>query len=431
MPMGRTAHSPAAHGTARRWVAGLIVATACFIWPLACARQHHPTEPPRIATNAPLVRVRLLAQQDQVQIKAAVPPTIQTATELAPLRLNIAAGAAATLALTPAGWQIGGVTVPGRGELTISPAEDASVTINDKPYRGRYRFVPVTVDKFDVVNDVNVDDYLKGVLARELPRGWNEETYRAQAIVARTYALFEAKRRGGTNWDLLPDQRSQVYGGYDDETRTSRAAADDTAGIVVAFGPKEHDRIFKSYFSSCCGGVTQSAADAFGETFLVPLSDQNVQGLCGASKFYNWGPVEITKDDLTRRLRAYGQRRNRGESEIGEVTKLEIDHTNRFNRPIRFVATDAGGTRYSLSGEELRNAVNGGATSDSPAHLYSSFFKIVNDPGSDVVRFVEGHGNGHGVGLCQYCAEARAEAGMRHEDIVLSAFPRAHLVRAY
>jgi peptidoglycan hydrolase-like amidase len=44
---------------------------------------------------------------------------------------------------------------------------------------------------------------------------------------------------------------------------------------------------------------------------------------------------------------------------------------------------------------------------------------------------VEGHGNGHGVGLCQYCSEARAEAGMRHEDIVLSAFPSAHLVRAY
>ena len=66
-----------------------------------------------------------------------------------------------------------------------------------------------------------------------------------------------------------------------------------------------------------------------------------------------------------------------------------------------------------------------------PAKLLSSFVKVVNEPGSDVVRFVEGHGHGHGVGMCQWCSEIRAEAGMRHEDIVLSAYPKAKLVRAY
>jgi len=116
---------------------------------------------------------------------------------------------------------------------------------------------------------------------------------------------------------------------------------------------------------------------------------------------------------------------------MANVARLDIQAANRFNRPIRFVVIDQEGTRYSLSGEELRVAVNAGATKDSPGKLYSSFVKVINEPGSDVVRFVEGHGNGHGVGLCQFCSEARAEAGMRHEDIVLSAFPRARLVRAY
>jgi stage II sporulation protein D len=239
-------------------------------------------------------------------------------------------------------------------------------------------------------------------------------------------------RGKGSYFDLYPDQRSQVYGGYEDETARSRAAAESTAGVVLAYAPSGGtERIFKTYFSACCGGVSQSASDAFGESYLVPLSDQDVQGLCSVAPKYNWGPVEISKAELTRRLKVYGAKRNRGEVNMAPLIKLEIQSVNRFNRPIRFVATDANGTRYSLSGEELRNAVNGGATKDSPERLYSSFFKVVNEPNSDVVRFVEGHGNGHGVGLCQYCSEARAEAGMRHEDIVLSAFPRAHLVRAY
>ena len=201
--------------------------------------------------------------------------------------------------------------------------------------------------------------------------------------------------------------------------------------IVLAYGQPGRERIFKTYFSACCGGVTQSAADAFGEPYIVPLSDQNLQGLCSQAPRYNWGPVEITKADLTRRLRAYVAKRERREVNIGMIVKLDIQSLNRFNRPIRFIATDENDVRYSLSGEELRNAINGNADKDNPQRVNSSFFKVINEPGSELIKFVEGHGHGHGVGLCQYCSEARADAGMRHEDIILSAFPRAKLVRAY
>jgi SpoIID/LytB domain protein len=135
--------------------------------------------------------------------------------------------------------------------------------------------------------------------------------------------------------------------------------------------------------------------------------------------------------ELARRLREYGVKRGKGVRELQSVARLDILNVNRFYRPVQFVVTDANGQRYSLSGEELKNAVNAGASKDSPARLYSSFFKTINDPGSDIVRIVEGHGDGHGVGMCQYCSEARAEAGWRHEDILLSAYPHSRLVRAY
>lgn len=424
---------------------GVIAWTAVAL-PLSCTRHHAPAPP---APDAPVVRVRLHAAQERAAVRVSATPTVKTASEPTALRLNMNYGVDVPVTLTADGqWHIGGVPVPGSGELTVWPSQEASVSINGKPYRGTFRFVPVAAPAttpttavagaggaFDVVNDVDIDSYLKGVLARELLRGWNEETYYAQAIVARTYALHEAKIRGrARHWDLHPDQRSQVYGGYDDETAKSRDAAGETAGIVLAYGQPGHERIFKTYFSACCGGVSQSAADAFGEPYVVPLSDQNLQGLCSQSPRYNWGPVEITKEELTRRLRLYAAnpRRERGERNMAMLARLEIQQANRFNRPVRFVIIDVNEQRYSISGEELRVAINAGAGKDQPnTRVHSSFFKVVNEPGSDVIRLVEGHGNGHGVGLCQYCSEARADAGMRHEDIVLSAFPRAKLVRAY
>ena len=420
-----------------RWVTlaaavaiGLVIASA----PLSCTRRKAPqAHPPPAGT--PIVRVRLLAAQDRATLRVSAIPTVKTESEMTALRLNMPFDTDATIILKASGWEISGVAVPGKGELTIWPSEDASVSVNGKPYRGTFRLVPVggaNTTTFDIVNDVDIDSYLKGVLARELLRGWNEETYRAQAIVARTYALYESRMRGRDNhWDLFPDQRSQVYGGYEDETRMSRLASDDTAGIVLAYGQPGREKIFKTYFSACCGGVTQSAADAFGESYIVPLSDQNLQGLCSQSPRYNWGPVEIAKDELTRRLRLYGQRRDRGEKHMAPLARLEIQSLNRFNRPIRFIAFDVNDVRYIFSGEELRNAINGGANKDNPQRVHSSFFKVINEPGAQTIKFVEGHGNGHGVGMCQYCSQARADAGMRHEDIILSAFPRAKLVRAY
>lgn len=361
-------------------------------------------------------------------LSANEPPLVRSAATPDGQRMAFPAGIAVPVGLSGnGGWRIGNITY-GSGELTIQPAQVGSVSINGQAYRGNYRLVPVAGGKFDVVNDVHIDDYLKSVVSKELLWNWHEEAYRAQAIVARTYALYEWRTAGtGRHWDLYPDQRSQVYGGLSAETSKSREAVDYTRGIVVAYGPPGQERIFKAYFSSCCGGVSQSAADAFGDSYVEPLSDQSVNSLCNASPRFNWGPVIVGKDELTRRFRAWGARKGRPEKDMAPVSRIDIQATNRWGRPTRFLVTDARGTRYSCTGEELRWAVNTQAQEGST--LYSSFCKIINSP--DSVHFVEGHGWGHGVGLCQWCAQRRAELGMRHEDIVLAAFQKAVLVHAY
>lgn len=399
---------------------------------LSSCTQSHPAY--TVNPAAPLVRVCLLEKQRKVMLSATEPPLIRIGKESPGRRLDIPAGSSVAIQLTRSGtrqmWQIGNIPLDA-GVLTIVPATDGSVSINGKSYHGKYRLVPLAADDgggFDVINDVDIDSYLKGVLADELLKGWLLETYKAQAITSRTYALYVARTTPpGKPFDLYADQRSQVYGGISAETTKSRRAVDETAGVVLAYGPPGHEKIFKAYFSSCCGGITQSAADAFGDPYIPPLSAQDNHSLCSASPKFNWGPVAISKSELTSRIRAWGAARNRPEKQMAELSRIDIQAVNRWGRPTRFMITDAAGNRYSLSGEELRWAINTNATDGTK--LYSSFFKLINDP--DVVRFVDCHGNGHGVGLCQWGAEARAEAGMRHEDIVLAAFPRAVLVRAY
>ena len=403
-----------------------VFALFALLWPLGCGRKAGP----RPLEGVPVVRVRLLQEQHLVTLTASRPPTIWPDTPRAKI-LNLPRNTPVPVRLTAHGWRVGDDQLSG-GELTLKPDGDGSVSINGTPYRGQYRFVAAgpggpassAPGTFDVVNDVDIDSYLKSVVSKELLWNWHDEAYRAQAIVARTYALYEMATSGRGYYDLNDDVRSQVYGGLPAESAKSVGAVDATAGVVLAHKTGDGYRIFKAYFSSCCGGITQSAADTFNEPNIKPLSARYVGPVCNESPRFNWGPVVLTKPDLTRRLRLWGNARGHPLKEMGDLVSIDVLTANEFGRPVRFLVTDARGARYALSGEEMRWSVNSGGVV-----LNSSFFKPINEP--QVVRFAEGHGWGHGVGMCQWCAESYAEDGVAHEDIVLKSFPGAVLKRAY
>lgn len=374
-----------------------------------------------------VIRVNIVPGVDQVAIRATEPPAYFTSLDGSSRILGLPHNTGVTLSLGSDGWRLG-ATLVGRGELIIRPTTVGSVYVNNINYRGQFRFVPTGNGRFDVVNDLDLDNYLAGVLAKELLSGWLPGTYHAQAVVARTYAMYEKKTGSAAkHYDVWATTASQVYGGIPAETSKSIEASNDTAGLVVAYGPSGREKIFKAYFSSCCGGITQSVNDGFGETIIEPLTEQNVGTLCSGSPKFNWGPVVVSKEELTRRFRLWGQRRLNPMQNLGTIRSVEIANRNRFGRPVRFNVYDSKGLRYTLKAEELRWAVNTDAAPGTT--LNSSFVEIITEP--DQVRFTGGHGSGHGVGMCQWCAEARARAGMGYEDIVQAAYPGAKLVRAY
>lgn len=403
----------------------LLVVALLVLLPVGCSSQD--LKPADFSGHTPVLRVLVLQGKNTVQFTASQQPIVQTSSTPQPHRLDIAPSKAVPLALTPVGWRLGNVIV-GTGELQINPASEGTVAFDGQSYRGRFRLVPTGPDKFDVVNDVDLEGYLKGVLSKELKRFWNDETYKAQAVVARTYALYELKAASaGSHFDVYDDQRSQVYGGIGAENAKSRQAVDATSGLVVTSGAAGQERIFKAYFSSCCGGITQSATDAFGDLPTPALVEQNVGTLCNISPNFNWGPVIVSKADLTKRFRRFAQLRNRGEKDMANLNRIDVAVTNKAGRPVRFTITDSRGVKFYWTGEELRWAVNTDATEST--RLLSSLVQIDNQ--ANVIRFTGGHGLGHGVGMCQWCAQRRAELGMHYDAIVLTAYPNSKLLRAY
>ena len=396
-----------------------VVALSALLWPLGCAHRAKP----RSLEGVPIVRVRLMQDQHLVTLTASRPP-VASLGGTSPTPLDLPRNTPVPLRLTTQGWRVGETTLPASGPLTIQPEGDGSLSVNGTPYRGRYRFVPTPQGSFDVVNDVDVDGYLKSVVSKELLWNWHDEAYRAQAIAARTYALYECAGEGRGHYDVNDDVRSQVYGGMPAESSKSRDAVETTAGVVAAHKTDRGYKIFKAYFSSCCGGITASAADSFNEPNIKPLSARYVGPVCKDSPRFVWGPIVLPKADLTRRLRLWGNARGHELKNVADVVSVDVLTANEFGRPTRFLITDARGTRFALSGEEFRWSVNAGGVV-----LNSSFVKPINEP--NAVRFAEGHGWGHGVGMCQWCVESFAEAGMAHEDIVLKSFPGSALKRAY
>ena len=147
------------------------------------------------------------------------------------------------------------------------------------------------------------------------------------------------------------------------------------------------------------------------------------------------GPITIKKTELARRFHIWAQRRSTElgrsipEQTITAIYRIDVQASNRYGRPSRVLVTDSRGVQFSWAAEELRSAVN--ADAQPGTTLPSSFCKINGDPNSDSVTFYEGHGFGHGVGMCQWCAEARAAAGQTFAQILTNAYPDAKLVRAY
>jgi stage II sporulation protein D len=173
--------------------------------------------------------------------------------------------------------------LPGSAPLSVGGA-----------YRGQIE-VAVSAGKLSAVNVVGLEQYLAGVVPREMPSAWHEEALKAQAVAARSYAL--AHRVAGKSFDLYADVRSQVYGGIAGEHPRATAAIGATAGEVLLWEGKPVDALFHS----TSGGSTLDAAEVFGKAvpYLVGTDDPH----SALSPVHRWGPTPVAEATVRKALK--------------------------------------------------------------------------------------------------------------------------------
>src|SRR5688500_7538437 len=135
--------------------------------------------------------------------------------------------------------------------------KNAPVRFDGRPYRGRIEVFTNSRGSLTVVNELGLEDYVRGVVANELsPGGYPAiEAQKAQAIAARTYALKNRGQFMSQGFDILPTTRSQVYRGLTSENPLSTRAVDETRGVIATY----HGEPINALYTSTCGGRTEDS----------------------------------------------------------------------------------------------------------------------------------------------------------------------------
>jgi len=308
---------------------------------------------------------------------------------------------------------------------TIDERDDRYVSFNAKSYRGKLHLIPKGPNAFIVVNYVNIEDYLAGVLPKELYPSWHIEAYRSLAVAGRTFALYHMFNTGQSkDYDLGDTVAAQVYGGRSAETPTSRQAVATTPGWTLTVRQNGRNCIFMPQYSSCCGGWVNAAIVLRDAPPIEPLRGGQRDLHCTASTKYRWPPVQVSKTELYTLL----CRNHPSVRSLGGLATIRVTHRLAHGRPVWVDVVGTNGKKVRLRAEKIRLALIFGG-SRAGKKLYSMNCQIV-DTGA-FIEFRNGRGFGHGVGMCQFGAQGKALAGWKASRIINFYYPGANIVRIY
>ena len=277
------------------------------------------------------------------------------------------------------------------------------IYINNRLYRGAVGIIPKDTTRFLVVNELDIEDYLRGILCNEIAPWWPLDALKAQAVVARTYALHQRQFTRNKDFDLTNDIYSQVYGGRTSEKWRSNRVVDLTKGEILTFKGK----LFPAYYHAACGGHTEDASILWKDD-LEPLKGV-ICGFCAGSPHFSW-QAEISLEEMKSKLLAKGFK-------IDRLDQIEIVSLNPSGRVNKLEIKNADNSLV-ISAKDFRQALG-------PNLIRSTNFtlKII----SDKIYFT-GLGWGHGVGLCQWGMSELAKSGKKYKEILEYYYPKSEIV---
>lgn len=327
-------------------------------------------------------------------------------------------------------------------------------------YRGGFEYT-VSGGGLQVVNVVDLEDYVKGVLPSEMPGDWDLEALKAQAVCARTYACLTTKHLSAYGFDVCNTTDCQMYYGVSTATSATDRAVEETAGECLYYDGK----LAEAYYHSSDGGATEDAENVWGTDVPYLQGKRDPYEAQISIPNYSW-TVTYTWDELTWVLQ------NSGYS-IGDVVDAYVSETTDLGNVYSVTFVDSRGKTLTVTGDNARMAFysttlgknvpslrftitggtggSGGYAVNSGGNTLSSLDGAsVITGGGTVSRLsgedhtaitasgktelsaasggrgsasrdgitITGTGNGHNVGMSQYGARAMAEQGYDYIDIL-------------
>lgn len=313
------------------------------------------------------------------------------------------------------------------GSALLVPLDGTSwFRLGARSYRGSLRILPQGRG-CSAVNELPLEDYLAGVVPGEIGRRLDArvlEAVKAQAVVARTYAIRAMGQYGSRPWDLRDDVRDQVYEGRAGEDPLCTRAVLATAGLVLLDAA---GRPVDAYYHSTSGGATADIAEVWPgknvRSYLRGVEDTAPDGRAWGA----WSPSASWSETWSAFALHAAVRRDLAEAagrpcDPGEVVALSVSGYDPSGRARKLVVRGKRGS-CEVVGDRIRWALR---RPGGKGILRSTRFVLERRDASYVAR---GTGNGHGVGMSQTGALGRARAGQNCETILSSYYPGTVLAR--
>jgi len=315
------------------------------------------------------------------------------------------------------------------------------ISLNGHKYRGLIEFLPSPNNKITAVNELELEDYLYGVVPLEMPANWPSEALKAQAVASRTYALYNLSKWENFGFDISASTIDQAYEGYDAENITTNKAVEETKGQRILYD----GRPIMALYHADSGGITEDGKDVFGSDipYLKPVEDPFDKD----SPYATW--------EVSFSLKEISEKIGKTDASVGEVRDISVIEETSSGRAKKIMIQGTSKNKI-LSGSEIRNLlqlksslfyIQGGGASlfmisagnvnqnislknramISRMGLFSVPDQVAFVAGENGTKQVSveggdyefsGSGWGHGVGMSQWGARGMAEEGYNYEQIL-------------
>ena len=356
------------------------------------------------AAKAEAMEVRVLVVESAPQLTISSPTALRlSGCTPSSLPQTLAPEQRVTIAYDPSGLRVGGHKAEGHKALLVQTDPGSYLRLNGRSYRGAIEVYRSSGrESLLAINVVDLEDYLRGVIKEEISPQWPAEALKAQAVVARTFALRQILDNPQQLFHLRATTDSQLYGGRESEDYRCDLAVEQTRGMVLTLKGKP----IPAFYHAACGGHTEDVGNVWS------YNHSSLQGVpcsyCQEYPVYAW-QVALSREEVRRSLLRAGY-------EVGEVEAILPLARSKTERILQLEIRHRGG-RIVMEGTRFRRILGNDlirSTNFSVKYAGDSFI-------------FQGKGWGHGVGLCQWGTKGMAERGFSYQSILYHYYPGATL----